>query len=79
MTLLGAVRWSLRPKRVAVLLAKLILMGATDLAAQTGAWQNINGGTEFAVVRLQTNPRPYRSPSACRSESVRSRTSGEGE
>ena len=52
MTLMGAVRWSLRPKRVAVLLAKLLLMGATDLAAQTNAWQNVNGGILHVAIQL---------------------------
>lgn len=41
MTFKGAVRWGLRPKRIAVLVAKLLLAGTTDLAAQT-TWQEAN-------------------------------------
>lgn len=42
MSFKGAIRWGLKPKRVGILLAKLILAGATELAAQNtpyaGAW-----------------------------------------
>ncbi len=34
MSIKRAVRWSLRPKRIGVLIAKLVLAGSTDMAAQ---------------------------------------------
>jgi hypothetical protein len=43
MTIHGALRWSLRPRRIAVLIGKLLLAGSTDLAAQTTSWQQVNG------------------------------------
>lgn len=49
MTFKGAIRWSLRPKRVAVMIAKLLLAGSTDLAAQT-AWQQVNSGTPYVSI-----------------------------
>jgi hypothetical protein len=52
MTIRGAIRWSLRPKRVAVLVAKLLLAGATDLAAQT-TWQDVNTGVLHVSIRLE--------------------------
>jgi hypothetical protein len=42
-------RW-LRPKTVGVLIAKLILSSATDLAALTQMGQNIHHGTPQVVV-----------------------------
>ena len=42
-------RW-LRPKTVGVLIAKLILSSATDLAALTQVGQNIHHGTPQVVV-----------------------------
>ena len=36
MTFKGAIRWGLRPKRIGILLAKLVLACTTELAAQTG-------------------------------------------
>ena len=42
-------RW-LRPKTVGVLIAKLILSSATDLAALTQMGQNIQHGTPQVVV-----------------------------
>jgi hypothetical protein len=39
MSIKKAVRWSLRPKRVGVLIAKLLLAGSTDLAAQVALQQ----------------------------------------
>jgi hypothetical protein len=50
MTFKGAVRWSLRPKRVGVLVAKLLLAGSTDLAAQTTSWKEVNTGVSQASV-----------------------------
>jgi len=49
-------RWrkrKLRPKTMGVLLAKLILSGATDLAAQTAALPNVNPATPRAVIYWQ--------------------------
>ena len=51
MTFKGAIRWSLRPKRVAVIVAKLLLAGTTDLAAQTTSWQEVNS----AVLHISTH------------------------
>jgi len=34
----GAIRWGLRPKRIGILLAKLLLAGTTELAAQTSSY-----------------------------------------
>jgi hypothetical protein len=42
-------RW-LRPKMLGVLLAKLILSSATDLAAQTDTWQNMPPATPQVVM-----------------------------
>ncbi len=53
MTFKGAIRWSLRPKRVAVMVAKLLLAGTTDLAAQTTTWQDINSGVLHISIHLE--------------------------
>lgn len=51
MSLRGVIRWGLRPKRIGILLAKLLLAGTTELAAQTssypGAWN------EFLNIQVQ--------------------------
>jgi hypothetical protein len=53
MTFKGAIRWSLRPKRVAVMVAKLLLAGSTDLAAQTTSWQEVNSGLLHIAIHLE--------------------------
>jgi hypothetical protein len=40
MTFKSALHWSTRPKRIGVLIAKLLLAGSTDLAAQTVEWRH---------------------------------------
>jgi hypothetical protein len=57
MTLRGAVRWGLRPKRIAVMVAKLLLAGTTDLAAQT-TWQEVNNSMPQVSIRLEARA-PY--------------------
>jgi len=63
MTFKRAVRWGLRPKRIAVLVAKLLLAGTTDLAAQTTRQEanhdSIHGCGQFpagAVLTLHLMP-----------------------
>lgn len=53
MTFKGAIRWSLRPKRVAVMVAKLLLAGTTDLAAQTTSWQEVNSAVLHISIHLE--------------------------
>jgi hypothetical protein len=53
MTFKGAIRWSLRPKRVAVMVAKLLLAGTTDLTAQTTTWQEVNSGVLHISIHLE--------------------------
>jgi len=52
MTFRGAVRWGLRPKRIAVMVAKLLLAGTTDLAAQT-TWQEVNRRVPQLSIHLE--------------------------
>jgi hypothetical protein len=58
MTLKGAVRWGLRPKRIAVMVAKLLLAGTTDLAAQTTR-QEVNSSVPQVSIHLDAQG-PYR-------------------
>ena len=68
MTFRGAVRWGLRPKRIAVMVAKLLLAGTTDLAAQT-AWQEVNSGVPQLSIHLEAQG-PHREVSTIRGGSA---------
>jgi len=56
MTFKGAVRWGLRPKRIAVLVAKLLLAGTTDLAAQTMSQEANQGVLHDAIPFVRAVP-----------------------
>lgn len=56
MSFKGAIRWGLRPKRIGILLAKLVLAGTTELAAQTSSYQGACG--ETLIVPAQQDQRP---------------------
>ena len=62
MTFKSALQWSTRPKRIAVLIAKLLLAGTTDLAAQTLEWHNIDGQPMSQVCSSATTRPSFGSP-----------------
>lgn len=62
MTFKSALHWSTRPKRIGVLIAKLLLAGTTDLAAQTVEWHNIDVQPLSEVCLSATTPTSLGSP-----------------
>ena len=54
MSLRSAVRWGMRPKRVGILIAKLILAGGTPLAAQTNSYPGMWSEISMAPIHVQT-------------------------
>lgn len=53
MSFKGVIRWGLRPKRIGILLAKLVLATTTELAAQTSSYPSACGECLILAVASQ--------------------------